>query len=206
MPKYRPEMIKVGMQLGYPDETGNNTCDGEPILHFIVLCSEDEDRDALVIYDDDVQNFKDVSCCYYHGTLKGKPSEIENKLVTVVTEWLTDRTLLSLESCLEMTSVMVDRYRDLKDRNETVLYFNRLGLSYFSNKQGLKEKLLETLDMFLGDISNSESMHRLKYKLSSILRENNEEVFPIIDVNKCKVLIDFKVRDRDIKFEDHNRN
>ena len=40
MLKYRPEVINFRMQLGYP-ESDVDKCSGQPVLHLIVLCSEE---------------------------------------------------------------------------------------------------------------------------------------------------------------------
>ena len=134
MLKYRPEVINFRMQLGYP-ESDVDKCSGQPVLHLIILCSEDEERDNALLQDEDVQGMKDVACCYYQRTFYGTESEIIAKMTLVVTEWLLENTQLPIKFGIELISIMVDKYKDLKCRVETSVYLNNIGINYLIAKQ-----------------------------------------------------------------------
>ena len=128
MKKFRPEVINFRMQLGYPDSDVDK-CSGQPVLHLIILCSEDEERDYDLLHDEDVQGMKDVACCYYTRTFHGSGFEIMAKLTTVVSEWLINNTHLPVRFGLELLSIIIDKYKDLKDRVETSVYLNNIGMN-----------------------------------------------------------------------------
>ena len=126
MTKFKPEVIKACIQLGYPSETGYNKCDGEPILHLIILCVENKEKDKIALYKNDVQDLKDVSCCYLLKNIEGGSYEIIKQIETLVVEWLLEKTKLDTEDCLNISIRITDNYKDLKKRTECQMYFDNL--------------------------------------------------------------------------------
>jgi hypothetical protein len=197
MKKFRPEVINFRMQLGYPD-SDNNKCDGQPVLHLIILCSEDEERDHDLLHDEDVQGMKDVACCYYQRTFYGSGFEIMPKLTTTIPEWLMNNTQLPVSFCLELLSIIMDKYKDLKDRVETSVYINNMGINYIDVIPELSIEVRDIMAKHTNKIITTENLNMFKHELMGALYRYNVDLYPILTAHDSTCDVDFRTRDRDV--------
>lgn len=197
MLKYRPEVINFRMQLGYP-ESDADKCSGEPVLHLIILCSEDEERDYDLLHDEDVQGMKDVACCYYTRTFQGSGFEIIAKLTTVVSEWLINNTHLPVRFGLELLSIIIDKYKYLKDRVETSVYLNNIGMNYIDIIPGLSNEVSDIITKHTNDIITIENLNKFKHELMAALYKYDVRLYPILTTHDNTCGVDFRTKDKDV--------
>lgn len=196
--KHEPELINVRMQLGVNDDKS----DKREILHLIILCSGDEDKDHNYIYQDDVQNFKDVACCYDLKILRGSREDLVADVYRSIADYLSVNTMLYTDAILQIATEVKDRVSDLKGKVESNLYFNGLGPSYLKHNKEVRDKISKVIDSYYGSINTNETLESIKWRMIQVLRDHNiHGIYPIITSHEHQVYFDFKRKDQPVKRE-----